>query len=137
MDTAAGNIIETIRQIVVWLALFVLVVLLYRQGFEQLISKPIIEKLAGAKGHQTLQKIGDILKAGQPYLVLAVGLALSFALPLDLVTALNAIVKLFPDGALDSQTLNIVNGVISAIGAMTAHGLIRFRAGPAALLMSR
>ncbi len=138
MDTAVSNVLETIRQIAVWIGLFVLVVLLFRQGFEQLISKPIIDKLVGIKGHATLQKIGEILKSGQPYLVLGVGLLFSFALPsLDLVTALNAIVELFPKDALDPRTLELVNGVIVAIGAMTAHGIIEFKMGPAGLLTNR
>lgn len=120
---------ELLQQVVAWLAVLIVLALALRQGFEDLISKPIVEKLVGAKGHPRLQAVGDFLKGGQAYLVLLAGLAFCFVLPIDLTTSLNSIVEILPKGELTPETLNVINGVIVAIGALGAHGVIRFQTG--------
>lgn len=128
---------ELIKQVVGLFVVLVLFALLFREAFEQLLSQPLVESLAGAGG-KNLQKFGRVLKATQAYIVIALGCIIAWVLKLDVVTAINGLVALFPKGELDANTISVFTGVLLSVGSMVAHRAIKAGAkSPSPLATSR
>ena len=116
-------LVDVLKQVIALMVVLVLFALLFRQGFEDLLSKPVVESLAGANAAK-LKKFGTVLKASQAYIVIALGCAIAWVLKLDVVTAINGLVALFPEGSMDTSAINLFTGAVLSIGAMVAHGII-------------
>lgn len=102
MDETLIKIVELVAYLaVMWLAAKIKEV-----GFEQLISKPVVEKHLAT------------LKAYQPFLVVGLGVGLGFLFQLDITAAVNAVV---PFVTTEPSTAHALTGTVLAILAMAAH----------------
>lgn len=110
------KIIAILLQVLLWLGALVLLAVVYREGFENLISQLLVEPVAAR-----FKKAFGWLKQAQPVLVLLIACAFSVALKLDFVSTLNGVIKVIPTGELAPETLQIATGVIAAASAFFVH----------------
>ena len=123
------GLVEVFKQVLALVVVLVLFALLFREAFEQLLSQPVVESLAGASAAK-LKAFGKVLKASQAYIVIALGCVIAWLLKLDVVTAINGLVALFPEKSLDMTTINLFTGAVLSIGSMVAHRVIKSRPLP-------
>lgn len=122
MDNA---IAQVLTQVLVWLAALALLALLYQQGFEDLISQLIIERITPPQTAGVWRKrLLGWIKPAQPLLVLLIACAFSIGLRLDFVTTLNSVIKVLPAADVSPETLQLTTGFVVALAAMFVHQFI-------------
>lgn len=114
---------EILKQVVGYFVVLLLFVLLFREGFEQLISQPFVMTLVGSQSDK-IKAFGAGVKKAQPFLVILLAVLAASVFKLDLVTALTGFVALFPEGSMDTQAINLFSGLILGFGSMFAHAYI-------------
>ena len=116
---------DFLKQVIGWVFALVVFALLFREAFESLISKPIVETLVGKGGSAKFKAFSAGLKKAQPFIVILLALAVAQVLGLDLVTTLNQVAALFPAGSMDTAPIELVTGVLLGVSTLLGHRVIR------------